>query len=124
MPESGRPGARQRDFSASRISVNSLTSSLGPGGGAASSFFFSEFMTANDLAAMAREQVRLYEENLAEYAAIEARYAHRPELGRRMASLDFGIRIARVARDFWQEIAANPPCCAQEISLPGGKAGR
>ena len=86
--------------------------------------FFSEYMSTDDLAAMAREQVRLYERNLVEYAEIEARYADRPELGRRMASLDLGIRIAQVTRDFWREIAANPPCCEHESLLANGRAER
>ena len=84
--------------------------------------FFSEFMSTDDLVAMARDQVRLYEERLVEYAAIEERYVDRPELGRRMASLDLGIRIARTTQEFWREIAANPPCCAHETVLPNGKA--
>jgi len=76
--------------------------------------FFSEFMSTEDLVAMAEEQVRLYEQRLAEYAVIDARYANRPELGRRMASLDFGFRLARAAHAFWREIAADPPCCARD----------
>jgi DNA-binding PadR family transcriptional regulator len=86
--------------------------------------FFSEFMNTDDLVALARGQVRLYEERLAEYAAIAARYADRPELARRMASLDLGTRIARVTRDFWQEIADEPPGCARDAVLPNGRAER
>ena len=86
--------------------------------------FFSEFMSTDDLVAMAREQVRLYEQRLAEYAAIGARYANRPELGRRMASLDLGIRLTRTARDFWRDIAADPPCCARESAPPAERAER
>jgi PadR family transcriptional regulator AphA len=86
--------------------------------------FFSEFMSTDDLVAMAREQVRLYEQRLAEYAAISARYADRPELGRRMASLDLGIRLTRVTHAFWQEIAADPPCCARESAPSAGRAER
>jgi DNA-binding PadR family transcriptional regulator len=76
--------------------------------------FFSEFMSTDDLVAMAREQVRRYDQRLAEYAAIVARYAERPELGRRMASLDLGIRVTRAVHAYWQEIAANPPCCGHD----------
>jgi PadR family transcriptional regulator AphA len=127
--ESGR---RRRTYSITATGKQALqawlceptTSTVGLRDLASLKIFFSEFMSTEDLAAMAREQVRLYEENLVEYAAIEARYANRPELGRRMASLDLGIRIARVTRDFWQEIAANPPCCAQETTLPSGKEER
>jgi DNA-binding PadR family transcriptional regulator len=127
--ESGR---RRRTYSITAAGKQALqawlceptTSTVGLRDLASLKIFFSEFMSTEDLAAMAREQVRLYEENLVEYAAIEARYANRPELGRRMASLDLGIRIARVTRDFWQEIAANPPCCARETTLPNGKEER
>ncbi len=91
---------------------------------AALKIFFSEFMSTDDLVAMAREQVRLYEQRLAEYAAIGARYASRPELGRRMASLDLGIRLTRAARDFWRDIAADPPCCARESAPPAERAER
>ena len=83
--------------------------------------FFSEFMSTEDLVAMAREQVTLYDTSLAEYAAIESRYANRPELGRRMASLELGIRVARVTRDFWQEVAADPPCCVNEAMFANGR---
>lgn len=76
--------------------------------------FFSEFMSTAELIALAEEQVRLYEARLAEYAAIEARYADRPDLGRRMAPLDFGFRLARAAQAFWRDIAADPPCCDRD----------
>ena len=81
---------------------------------AALKIFFSEFMSTEALIAMAEEQVRLYDQRLVEYEAIEARYANRPDLGRRMASLDLGFRLARAAQAFWRDIAADPPCCARD----------
>ena len=86
--------------------------------------FFSEFMSTEELVAMAEEQVRLYDARLAEYAAIEARYANRPDLGRRMASLGLGFRLARAARAFWQDIAADPPCCARDEAALAEPAAR
>jgi PadR family transcriptional regulator AphA len=91
---------------------------------AALKMFLSESMSTDDLVAMAREQVRLYEQRLAEYAAIGARYADRPELGRRMAPLDLGIRLTRAALDFWRDIAADPPCCARESAPSARRAER
>ena len=86
--------------------------------------FFSEFMSTEELVAMAEEQVRLYDARLTEYAAIDARYANRPELGRRMASLDLGIRLARATQAFWRDIAADPPCCARDEAPPEGRMER
>jgi DNA-binding PadR family transcriptional regulator len=86
--------------------------------------FFSEFMSTEELVAMAEEQIRLYDERLVDFAEIDARYANRPDLGRRMASLDLGVRLARAAHAFWQDIAADPPCCAREELLSEGRAER
>jgi PadR family transcriptional regulator, regulatory protein AphA len=83
--------------------------------------FFSEFMSTEDLVAMAREQVRLYDQRLAEYEAIAARYANRPELGRRMASLDLGVRVTRTVHAYWRDIAANPPCCVRDEARSDGQ---
>lgn len=86
--------------------------------------FFSESMSSDDLVAMARAQVRLYAERLAEYEAIAARYANRPELGRRMASLDLGFRVARATQAFWRDIAADPPGCPRSEGQTDRSDGR
>lgn len=69
--------------------------------------FFSEYMSDDDLAALARSQVALFEERLAVYRAILDLNAGRP--ARRMAPLDLGRRMAQACLEFWAEIAEVPP---------------
>lgn len=71
--------------------------------------FFSEFMSEEQLARLAQKQADLYRERLVIYAAIESGYAGRMARNRRMASLQLGIRMAETCRDFWDEIAKQPP---------------
>jgi DNA-binding PadR family transcriptional regulator len=71
--------------------------------------FFSEFMTEQDLVALAKSQVRLAQERLATYAQIEQKNVPRMGRNRRMASLFLGIRLTKVYLEFWQDIAGNPP---------------
>jgi len=71
--------------------------------------FFGEFVDTADLVALAKDQVRLYEERLRVYRDILAKNAPQPGRERRMAPLDLGIRMASVCVDFWREIEANPP---------------
>jgi PadR family transcriptional regulator AphA len=71
--------------------------------------FFSDFMTTEHLVALARAQITLYEQRLAEYDAIAERNAGRPRRARRMASLDLGRRMARATLGFWRDIADKPP---------------
>lgn len=132
VEEREQTGRRRRTYAITDAGKNALTAwLLEPSTGgmelrdlASLKIFFSEFMSTDELVALAREQVHLYEERLIEYAAIEARFADRPDLGRRMATLDLGIRITRVTRDFWAEVATNPPCCARDAVAVNGKAKR
>lgn len=71
--------------------------------------FFSEFMSTEDLVALANTQAELYRARLAVYEDIEKAYAERPGLDRRMAPLKLGIRLATVCQAFWEEIAQDPP---------------
>jgi PadR family transcriptional regulator AphA len=71
--------------------------------------FFSELVDTGDIVALAKEQVRIHEERLAEYEGIEERYADHPELANRLAPLNLGLELERVALRFWREIAERPP---------------
>jgi PadR family transcriptional regulator AphA len=71
--------------------------------------FFSDFMSAKDLKALARAQVALYHARLAEYRDIAEHNAQRPSRPRRMASLDLGVRMARAVLEFWTDILKDPP---------------
>ncbi len=71
--------------------------------------FFGEFVESDDLVALAKDQVRLYEERLQVYSEIMAKNPPGRGRERRMAPLDLGIRMAKVCVEFWKEIALNPP---------------
>lgn len=71
--------------------------------------FFSEFMSEEDLVALARHQARLARERLSTYAQIEQKNLPRMGRNRRMAPLFLGIRMAKVYLEFWEDIAKNPP---------------
>lgn len=71
--------------------------------------FFSEMISTEELSSIARHQVELYEGRLAEYALIAKANATRMHGGRRMIPLELGVRMATVVRDYWQEIADEPP---------------
>lgn len=81
--------------------------------------FFSDELAEDDLVDLARRQIALYEERLAEYSAIASAEIPRHGQDRRMAPLRLGIRLAEALRDFWAEIAADPPPAAH-----GGRAPR
>lgn len=67
--------------------------------------FFSEVVDEEDVAALARAQVAAHRRFLEKIEAIAVRQAHRPFTDPRMAPLDLGIRLYRVALEFWQEWA-------------------
>lgn len=71
--------------------------------------FFSEYATTEELVTLARVQVRQYEARLRTYASIFEANESRGRSRRRMAPLDLGVRMAETLRDFWEEIAENPP---------------
>lgn len=70
--------------------------------------FFSEFMSREQLVALAADQMRLYRERLAVLEAIAAQNLERQGT-RRMAPLDLGLRMARTCLEFWSDMAAHPP---------------
>jgi PadR family transcriptional regulator, regulatory protein AphA len=71
--------------------------------------FFSEFMTENDLVALAVNQSRLYRERLATYQGIANAAGEADIKRRRMASVHLGILMMRACIDFWDDVAKNPP---------------
>lgn len=71
--------------------------------------FFSEFMSENDLVALAKNQGRLYRERLATYQSIADAAGEKRIKRRRMASVHLGIRMMKACIDFWDEVAKSPP---------------
>jgi PadR family transcriptional regulator, regulatory protein AphA len=71
--------------------------------------FFSEFTGQETLVRLAEDQVRLYRERLAVYQAIADQYDTEPMSQRRMAPLEFGVRMTQACVDFWTDIARSPP---------------
>lgn len=70
--------------------------------------FFSEFMSREQLVALAADQMRLYRERLAVLEAIAAQNVERQGT-RRMVFFDLGLRMARTCLEFWSDMAAHPP---------------
>src|SRR5271155_4915246 len=71
--------------------------------------FFSEFMSEDDLVALALNQGRLYRARLAAYQSIASAAGETRIKRRRMASVHLGIRMMNACIDFWAEVAKNPP---------------
>lgn len=71
--------------------------------------FFGEFVGTDELVELARSQVRLFDERLTIYREILAKQQGHSGPSRRMAPLTLGFRMAEVCKEFWQEIAENPP---------------
>lgn len=71
--------------------------------------FLGEFARTEDLVELARSQVRLFDERLSIYRGILAKHQGQAGASRRMAPLALGFRMAEVCKEFWQEIADNPP---------------
>ena len=71
--------------------------------------FFSEFMSENDLVALAHNQGGLYRERLATYQSIADAAGEKRIKRRRMASVHLGIRMMKACIDFWDEVAKSPP---------------
>jgi PadR family transcriptional regulator, regulatory protein AphA len=71
--------------------------------------FFTELTGRDEVLALAHEQAAAHRAKLAVYDGLLERYANRTELANRMLSLDLGIRLARAAAEFWDEVqsAAN-----------------
>jgi PadR family transcriptional regulator, regulatory protein AphA len=66
--------------------------------------FFSELGDDEQIIALAREQGAAHRAKLAIYDDILTRFGDRPDLARRLLSLGLGIRLARAATEFWDEV--------------------
>ena len=58
------------------------------------------------MVALAHEQAAAQRAQQAGYEAVVARFAHRPELASRVRTAELGIRLARTAAEFWEEVLA------------------
>lgn len=66
--------------------------------------FFAELAEPEDMLALAREQAAAQRAQLAGYEAVMERFADRPELASRVRSAELGVRLARAAAEFWEEV--------------------
>lgn len=67
--------------------------------------FFSEVGDAEDVRALAREQVRTHEERLRVYEEIREKYSAIPQLSSRLVPLSLGIALETTALGFWRDLA-------------------
>jgi DNA-binding PadR family transcriptional regulator len=68
-------------------------------------FFFAELARPGDVIALAHEQAAAQRAQLAHYEAILERFAGRPEQASRARSAELGVRLARTAAEFWEDVA-------------------
>jgi PadR family transcriptional regulator AphA len=66
--------------------------------------FFAELAEPEDVVALAREQAAAQRAQLAGYQAVMERFADRQELALRVRSAELGVRLARAAAEFWEEV--------------------
>jgi PadR family transcriptional regulator AphA len=67
-------------------------------------FFFAELAQPGDVIALAHQQAAAQRAQQARYEAIVARFRDQPEQASRVRSAELGIRLARTAAEFWEEI--------------------
>lgn len=67
--------------------------------------FFGELDEAGDELALAHEQAVAQRRQLAEYERLLERYRDRPQFASRLRTVELGVRLARTAAEFWEEIA-------------------
>ena len=78
--------------------------------------FFSEVGDAGTMVSLAAEQAAAHRAKLAIYDAILERFADRPELAHRLLSLGLGMRLARTAAEFWDEVQSAASAAASTDS--------
>lgn len=71
--------------------------------------FFSDQLPTSAIVELAEREIALYQQRLDDYAHIAARNLPRFGHDRRMAPLRLGVKLAEVFREFWEEIAQDPP---------------
>jgi PadR family transcriptional regulator, regulatory protein AphA len=67
-------------------------------------FFFAELAQPGDVIALAHEQAAAQRRQLAHYDAILERFANRPAQAKRARVAELGVRLARTAAEFWEDI--------------------
>jgi PadR family transcriptional regulator, regulatory protein AphA len=82
--------------------------------------FFSELAEPPQIVALARAQSTAQRRQLAQYEALLERFGDRPEYARRLLAAELGARLARVAAEFWDEIAEREQ--AQRVGDTGRSA--
>ena len=71
--------------------------------------FFSELTEPEQVQVLAREQADAQRRQVEEYEALFERFRGRPDLSRRLLSLELGTKLARASLEFWEELATEPP---------------
>ena len=65
--------------------------------------FFAELGTTEDIQVLAREQVQLHEQRIAELDEIADRFDGRTDVATRLVPLSLGAGLERAALEFWRE---------------------
>nr|WP_242688416.1 MULTISPECIES: PadR family transcriptional regulator [unclassified Actinopolyspora] len=71
--------------------------------------FFNELADPEDIARLARDQVKQHEERIAEYEEMKQRFGGNPEIASRMVTLELGLEMEYAALRFWQRLSECPP---------------
>jgi PadR family transcriptional regulator AphA len=78
--------------------------------------FFSELAEDDDMIILAEQQAAAHRANLATYAAIRERFAGRPDLTRRVLSVELGMRLSEAAASFWDDVQSAASASASTAS--------
>jgi PadR family transcriptional regulator, regulatory protein AphA len=70
--------------------------------------FFAELGSDDDVLALAREQVKQHQDRISTYEDMEARFADRPDVARRLVPLRLGLEMERAALRFWERLEGDP----------------
>lgn len=64
--------------------------------------FFNELAEPEDVARLARDQVKQHEQRTAEYEEMKQRFGGKPEIASRMITLELGLEMEYAALRFWR----------------------
>lgn len=67
--------------------------------------FFNEFADTDDIAQLARDQIRQHTERIEEYERMKERFSGRSDVARRMITMRLGLEIEHAALRFWTTIS-------------------
>lgn len=70
--------------------------------------FFGRLASADDISALAAEQLTGHLRQKARYQSLLERYAGRPELTHQLAPLKIGVAYEQAYIDFWRQVADHP----------------